>query len=253
MARAKAIKFVVGSRSSGKCSYAWRVWKGNRSFYVKPLPQIMADLKISLHGPDPAKGYDKSGYKLARDWRATERVRRAGEVFSQWEWPDSVLFPGWEIRPGVDLVVRFRFTWNLFTPGVESAEPPPDPKVSEMGALIPVPGRGRAVDVDLFVCHEEPYWPNEQLARRDKACLGPMFNLAGQALTGVIHDQRLADHPSPVPERAPSGPHGEPAALDRVRGVGAALDSRGFLWVQELWLSRSAMQARKLSIFRNPL
>jgi hypothetical protein len=106
-----AIKFLVGSWESAKLSYGWRVAANRRSFYIKPLLGNMQDLKVSLHGPDPAHGFPSSGYKLARDRGAAAAVQRAGGALIEWSGSpeDKVFFPGYEVRPGVDLVVRFRF------------------------------------------------------------------------------------------------------------------------------------------------
>jgi hypothetical protein len=106
--------------------------------------------------------------------------------------------------------------------------------------------------VNIYVCHQEPYWPDEEKARRDRACLGPLVNDAGQYLTGQIVHQLVEERPSPLPALAPVGPTGRPTIYDRVRGVSASLDQRGFMWVQGLWLSKSTLQTRAFAAFRPP-
>jgi hypothetical protein len=244
--RTRALKFIVGSRLLGTYSYSWSILAGGTSFYVKPLLPAMQTMKVSLHGPDPARGL-RGGYELEPDRGADAAVEAAGGAFFEWvDLPDQLWFPGHEVAPCVDLVLRFRFGYDLFTSDAVTAEPPRRaPRPSDVAGLIPPPSAGRAVDVNVYVCHRVPFWPHEQRARRDNACLGPLVNKAGQHLTAVIFDESVEREPSPVPARAPVGPTGTPALTDRVRGVSAALDRRGFLWVHELWFSRAQLEERR--------
>lgn len=243
--RTRALKFMVGSRLLGTYRYSWNITAGGTSFYVKPLLAHMQDWKISLHGPDPARE-KRGGYKLERDAGAAPVVQAAGGAFfERVHMPDPLWFPGHRVRPGVDLVLRFRFGYSLFTSEAASAAlPPRPPRPTDVAGVIPPPSPGRAIDVNVYVCHDKPFWPNEQQARVDNACLGPLRNKAGQYLTAVIFDESIEREPSPVLDRAPVAAAGKAAAADRVRGASAALDERGFLWVQELWLSRKILEKR---------
>lgn len=242
----RALKFMVGSRTLGKYSYSWSIFGGGTSFYIKPLPAYMQSWKIRLHGPDPGRQL-RGGYKLESDASAAAAVEAAGGAFFEWvSLPDPLWFPGHEVRPGVDLVLRFRFGYDLFTSDAASAEPPERvPRRADVAGVIPPPSRGRAIDVNIYVCHQQPFWPHEEQARADNACLGPLVNKAEQYLTAVIFHESVEREPSPVPARAPVGATGKAVPPDRVRGVSAALDERGFLWVQELWLSRSTLEERR--------
>lgn len=249
----KAIKFLVGSRDLGKFSYTWRIGAGGTSFYIKPLPAALQDIKVSLHGPDPARDLT-GGYKIELDESAVPSGEDARAVTKAVSWPQRRWFGGHPVRPGVDLVVRLRFPWDLFDRHAVSAAPPPRaPRAKEFGGLIPMPARGHATDVDVFICHDEPYWPNEEQSRRENACLGPVKNKAGQYLTAQAVHRSMEAEPSPVASQAPVGAWGRPAVLDRLRGLGAAFDDRAeFLWLEEMWLSRSEMQRESLRMFRPP-
>jgi hypothetical protein len=247
-----AIKFLVGSRSHSRWSYAWRIGSRSTSFYIKPLPDALQDIKISLHGPDPR--HPEPGYKFALDASAAGQVERAGgALIHKTNWPDAQWFPGYRVRPGVDLVLRIRFPWDLFDSQASRLPPPPSPRRRDFAALIPIPQPGRAVDVDVFVCHEAPFWPNEAQARRDAAYLGPLTNTAGQHLTAVTVHRWIDAEPSPVVEHAVSGQLNAPPIFDRLRGLGAAFDPRGFAWVQEMWLARSRMRPAGFTAFEAPV
>ncbi|TFV44880.1 hypothetical protein [Blastococcus sp. TF02A-35] len=249
----RVIKFLVGSRRLGKFSYTWRIGSGGTSFYIKPLPAALQEIKVSLHGPDSARGLT-GGYKIELDESAGSTQQDAGALTKLVNWPQRRWFGGHEVLPGVDLVVRLRFPWDLFDAQAVSAQPPPrGPRAREFGGLIPTPARGHAADVDVFVCRDEPYWPNEEQSRRDNANLGPIKNKAGQYLTAQVVHRHIEQEPSPVAGSAPVGPLGAPPVFDRLRGLGAAFDDTAeFLWLEEMWLSRSEMQREALSIFRAP-
>jgi hypothetical protein len=249
---ASVIKFLVGDRALGKWSYAWRVGSGGTSFYVKPLAGWAQDIKISLHGPDTARGLT-GGYKIEVDSTSADVVKKAGEVARKLtNWPDKQWFSGARVNDDVDLVIRLRFAWDLFTPDATTAPAPKSLRSREFGHLIAVPERDRAVDVELMVCKSAPWWPNEAQARRDNACLGPVMNKAGQFLTGVVVHREIAAEPSPLVQYEPAGQVGGPQLSDRVRGVGAALDARGFLWIHECWLSQAELTAQRFAAFKPP-
>jgi hypothetical protein len=245
----RVIKFLVGDRSIGKFGFTWRIGSGGTSFYIKPLAGWAQEIKVSLHGPDPSRGLT-GGYKIELDKSAAASVHKAGGALAvQNNWPDKKWFSGYEVHPGVDLVLRLRFPWDLFDQHAVSAEVPSSPRPTDLGVLVPVPQREHAVDVDVFVCHATPYWPNKAQARLDNACLGPVANKAGQFLTAQTVHRSLDKDPSPTVPDAPVGASGMPPLHDRLRGMGAAVDPHGFLWVHEMWLSHFEMQKRTLKPF----
>jgi hypothetical protein len=121
----------------------------------------------------------------------------------------------------------------VLLPDAPSAPVPHAMPRDAVGALIPTPGVLHAADVDVFVSDRGPWWPNERQARRANACLGPLYNAAGQALTArSVRRSSIAD-PTPEGARVP-GPKGQG---DRVRMLAAALHD-DLLWVCEQWGSR---------------
>jgi hypothetical protein len=236
------IKVIVGDRTGGNWSYGWRFWASRTSFYVKPLVSALGEFKLSFHGPDPDHG--KPGYKFAWDEQAAPKAARAGGAARKAiGWTDKYWFAGKEVVPGVDLVLRLRFTHDLFGTGIPNSHRPSDLQPGEVGLLVPPPSSpGETIDLDVFVCHDQPYWPSEEQARQDNACVGPLENAAGQYLTAVAIKRSVATTPSPVMDYA--APIADPYAIDpadQLRGFGAAYDEAEFMWVQELWLSRTGL------------
>ncbi len=238
---ATAVKFLVGSRRGMVFSYTWRLGAGGTSFYVKPVLPALQQFKISLHGPDPRPGL-QPGYKVELDSGASSTTTTdESAILKVGGWPSAGWFSGLRTRPGVDLVLRLRFTWDLFDRDAVSAPTPRAPRVRDFAGLLPPPAALHAVDVDVYVCDDSPYWPREAEARLSKACFGPVTNRAGQHLTAVAVHRSLEKSPSPLESIGSDGNPSPVDASDRVRGLGATQDESGFLWVQEMWLSRSVM------------
>jgi hypothetical protein len=235
-----ALKLLVGDRSTNVCSYAWRLWARGTSFYVKPLFAPFATHKISLHGPDSR--HPAPFLSIGRD-RDAPTVNAAAVVAEGEFAAGRVLFPGHLSGPGARLVVRIRVPWLMLNPHHPSAPVPPDAlKPGQQGLIAPPPPSMRAVDFDLYVCDRRPWWPNEKQARRDGATLGPLTNEAGQHLTGVCMNRSVATEPTPREASAPA-PLGD---ADRTRGLGMAVDHRGFLWIVEQWMSSAFVEASRL-------
>jgi hypothetical protein len=235
-----AIYFCVGDRSTQICGYAWRLWWGRTSFYIKARNEAFAGLKVSLHGADErhrATGRSfKIGYDDSVDRDATAQLSVTVGTpgwLPQW-------FTGREVPGHGTHVVRFRVPADLFEPGRPSAPNPGKVKAKDFAGLIPPPTpRLYAMDVDMFVSPDAPYWPNEAQARQDNACLGPLRSEAGDFLTGVIVRRSTLEYPTP--ELAKKG---APAQWsDAVRGIGATVDESGLLWICEQWMSRSELEA----------
>jgi hypothetical protein len=235
----EAFYFLVGDPNSGVYSYCWRLGSGATSFYIKPRYAALTLFKVSLHGPDDRPGL-MPGFKVAIDQSAEAKVRGAGgALVVKDQWPDRQWYSGRPLARGVSHVMRIRTTWDLLSKGVPSAPIPAKLKKGNVGGLIAPPRSLHAVDVDVYVSDRFPFWPKEDRARRDNACMGPIQNRAGQFLTAVSFDHSVIDHPTPA--RAVGV---RPASVeDRTRGFGAAFDPEGYLWVCEQWLSRSALIA----------
>ena len=233
----KTIKFCVGDRTRRTNSYVWRLWWGNTSFYAKPSDPFLAAIKVSLHGPDE-RPLLRPGFKVALDEGAVPKATAAGGLVAATPGFLPRWFPGDEVAPGVRHVLRLRVAWDLFRPGVPSAPSPGDLRRDERGFVAPPPPEDHATDLDVFVGDARPYWPNEARARRDNAVLGPLANEAGQFLTAVAAKRSVLA--APAPAAAVADPPESPA--DGVRGLGGAVDERGFFWLLEQLMSRRALQ-----------
>jgi hypothetical protein len=227
--------FVVGERPHGPFSFTWRIWAQRTSFYVKPRTHFPSDMKISLHGPDERDDIGPPGYKIEvlGGGDAAVMTRRSPQ------WPDKGWFPGKPVADDIDLVLRFRFPWTMFSTQLPGGPFPGEVKPSAYAARLPPPASLRATDVDVFISHHgRPYWPREQQARRDNACIGPLENKAGQVLTGVVVHRSPYTVPLPSDLTQP-----RPSPADAVRAVGLAPDPTGFVWLSEMWLSRAYLQS----------
>jgi hypothetical protein len=180
-----AVYLFVGDQGTRIAGYSWRLWAGGTSFYIKPRYRPMCALKISLHGP--RAGDDRPGFKVAIEGGAIASALAAGGAFVS-NLPNGRLwFPGRPAQDGAQAAITIRSTWDLFQPGVPSAPTQGNLPHGAQGLRVPAPTRVlEATDVDLYVRHGAPYWPDEQQARRDNACLPAIRNEADQYLSGVV-------------------------------------------------------------------
>lgn len=228
---------TVGKTGEPARGYTWRIWARSTSFYLKSRAPDMGHLKLSMHSLDP-RHEGKEGFKIGMDPEsAFQQAVNEGRVAAlrTGDWP--IWFPGRRLTNDAALVARLRWTWDACT-RLGSAPPPGDLKRGAVGLVAPLPQEpGDAVDVDLIVSKDKPYWPSEKRARRDNACLGPLRNTAGDWVTGVVV-KRISNHYAP-PETA-IGPRPKNSS-DEVRAVSAAIDEMGFLWLIEQRMSREAL------------
>jgi hypothetical protein len=240
---AGSIYFCVADRQRQVCGYAWKLWWDRTSFYAKARYIPLAGLKVSMHGQEnrPGLRWRKPGFKVDLDRNALPKAEAAQGVIVPVGMSLPTWFPGAPV-PGtrVTHLLRFRTAWDAFGPEVPSAPDPGTVKPGAFAGLAPAPPPGYATDVDVYVSRGgAPYWPNETQARRDNACLGPLRNDAGDLLTAVIMKHPTPTVPTPrnlLVRLPPSG--------DRVRGHGMQVDAeRGFLWICESVLSRTALRA----------
>lgn len=228
---------ALGRSGQPAMGWAWRIWASRTSFYLKCCAPGVKHLKLSLHSDDPLHPAG-GGFKIAMDTeeafaRAITEKKAVG--WRHGDWP--VWFPGKEIAEDGTLVARFRWTWDACN-RLGPAPPPGDLKAQAVGLAVPPPTEpGDAVDVDLIVSENQPYWPNEARARRDEACLGPLRNQTGDWLTGVVVKRRAGHYPPPETAIGPR-PSGRD---DELRALGSAVDPAGFLWLIEQRMSRSKL------------
>lgn len=226
-----AIYYVVGDRETSRWGFGWRIWWGRTSFYMKPMTKSLAQLKVSLHGDDPV--IQNPMLKLDIDRNAAQAVEKAGGAHVSYTGL-PLIFPGVTVsdRPEARLVARIRSAWDMFQDQSVSAEVPKEPKASRnLGALSEAPPMGFATDLDIFISTGEPYWPNEAQAMLDNAAVGPLRNEAGECLTAVVVRRFTSKTPTPGNATQPSGP--TPEHPKKVRGIGAACDEDGLLWLVE--------------------
>jgi len=202
-------------------------------------------MKISLHGPDDR--HPRQFLKVGFDSNATP-----GESYLVGRENLPTEFKGKHVATGVRHVVRFRHDWTMFHSDVPSAPTPgtvKNPDTSQAG-VCPPPAQMYAVDVDLFLCEREPFWPDEQQARLDNATLGPIENAAGQFLTGVVRHHNALAKATATPDivTAPGLDKGEQV----VRGLAFGVD-REVLWINEVKFSRDALSAAAAEDAENSL
>ena len=227
------LNLVSHDYSTGITSYAWRLWWHGSSFYLVPRWAPLSGAKVSLHGPD--ESHSTSGFKVGIDSGAMGRAELAGGTAYI---PDRALwFPGREVQPGVTHVVTLRWTPGLFRKGRPSGPNPGELPVGSMEHVVPAPAKTYASDVDIYVCEGKPWWRDEEQARKDNACIGPLRNDADQFLTAVSVRRRLSVKPTPNNARLAS-PLSE---SDRMRAVGGGLDD-DVLWLVEQWTSCKRIQ-----------
>ena len=221
--------------------YTWRIWSSRTSFYMKSRAPGLGHLKFSLHSPDP-RHPGGGGFKMAMDTEdAFDRAVEGGQLLAQrhGDWP--VWFPGRRLTADSTLVMRMRWTWDAAT----RLGPAPAPGALKKGAVglmvPPPPAPGDAVDVDLIVSKEAPFWPREKRARQDNACLGPLRNEAGDWLTGTVVKRAVAMHATPARAVGPRPTDRE----DEIRAVGSAVDEQGVLWLVEQRMSKSRLSQRR--------
>lgn len=231
------IYVTVGRSGQPAVGFTWRIWSARTSFYLLSRAPSLSHLKLSLHGDDPRHPAGGRFHMQMDDVRYEEAVARGAALARRTgDWP--VVFPGQRITDDARLVTRLRWTWDACT-RLGPAPPPGELKRNAVGlAAPPPPSPGDAVDVDLIVSGTQPYWRNERDARANNACLGPLRNQAGMWLTGTVV-KRSASRSAPPANAIGPRPR---SSEDQLRGVSAAVDPEGFLWIIEQRMSRSALE-----------
>lgn len=237
------IYVVLGRTDEPVKSFTWRIWDSRTSFYLKSRAPGLGHLKLSLHGDDPRHPAG-GGFKMAMDTeeafaQAIQDGRLKAERYGDW----PLWFPGRQLNPNAKLAVRMRWTWDAAT-RLGPGPPPGNLKRGAVGLTIPPPPEpGDAVDVDLVVSSTRPFWPQEQKARIDNACLGPLRNESGDWLTGTVVKRSIALFPTPAGAIGPRPKN----RLDELRAVGAATDDDGVLWLVEQRMSESELGGQSAS------
>lgn len=233
----RALYVTVGHSTTGPVGFTWRLWSSGTSFYLKARTSNLRHLKLSFHGDDP-RHPQGGGFKLGMDTEAGYREDiDTGRILSSrtGQWP--IWFPGTEIGKNATLVGRLRWTWDACT-RLGRGPYPGDLKKDAIGLVVPAPPEpGYAVDVDLIVSSEKPFWIEEQSARAENACLGPLRNNSGQWLTGTAVKRFAPHYPPPTTAIGPR----PRSKTDQVRAVGAAVGPEGFVWLLEQRMSLTGL------------
>jgi hypothetical protein len=108
------ILFVAGARDGTRYSHVWRVWAHGTSFYIKPRTVALSSLKLSLHGPDAARGRS-GGFKLALDQNASNAVVSEGGALIATFANLPYWFDGAEVARDAHLALRIRFAGRCST------------------------------------------------------------------------------------------------------------------------------------------
>ncbi|MBD7949605.1 hypothetical protein [Oerskovia rustica] len=247
MGKEQAVSILVGSREEPARPYShmWRIFSRGTSFYVKARHPELGQFKVSLHGPDPRPEL-RPGFRFGvdRSVPATTNLL-TGEQGHRGTWYEGEQMPG---PSGARRVLRIRFGWDMFQPGMPAGLIKFDLSRGMTGALIKFPDVGYAVDVDFFVADGAPYWPGRvEKIRKANSAIKPIVNTANQFLTAVNVHRSMFRNPTPPTEgNLPPMSEG-----DLVRGVVAWLPEGGqFPWITELPVSRTAF--RDLDAYRPP-
>lgn len=227
---------TLGRAGQPALGYTWRIWESGTSFYLKSRIAGMKHLKLSVHGDDP-RHPSGGGYKLAMDTEeAFNDDLRTGRIIGRRSGAWPIWFPGRRVNEYATLVARLRWTHEA-TSRLGAAPDPGSLKSNAKGLAVPPPSApGFASDVDLIVSEGRPYWKEEPKARRDNACLGPLQNPPTDLwLTGTVVQRFIPHYQHPVEALGPRPVDRD----DQVRGVAAAVDPTGFLWLIEHRMSKS--------------
>src|SRR5690242_7195243 len=108
-----AIYFCVGDRERGICSYAWRMWWGRTSFYLKARYVGLSALKVSLHGTDERHAATGPGFKIGYDSSVVNDEQTNSILVATPGWLPR-WFSGHAISSSDTHVLRLRFPYDLF-------------------------------------------------------------------------------------------------------------------------------------------
>jgi hypothetical protein len=229
-----AIEFFMATTDGTAIDgWHWLIEWTTTSFYIKSMNPAAQLMKVSMHGPDPRPQHrGKEHFRFDVERTNQDRADRAVETGGRWLTDTGELpfyFEGYKINDHARLIVRFSAGHDAFMPGAPAAGGSDWPLENAMKGLVPVPTEGSVVHVDLFLSDNgEPYWPNEEAVRAARAGLGFIKNSLGWCLSAVIYSRDFDAKPDPC------GDYRGETPVDRcARGIAAAVDETGVLWLCE--------------------
>jgi hypothetical protein len=246
----ESIIVCIAKRSKNIYGYASFIEWHRTSFYIKSQYRPLQTMKVSIHGLDRRPQHvGKQHFRL--DVERDHLVQAALDAGGGWgadPGQDLPLdFVGREIDGHSRHIVRFSADWTMFVKGVPSAPTPQMQPGVTLHAVAPAPSPPQVTHVDLYLSTGQPYWPDEQLARKRNAGFGPIVNDAGMYLTAVVAQRPAQFEPDPVGDLVGEVPFG-----NCVRGVAAKVDASGLLWMCEKMLPRTQLGAVRPRRARRP-
>ncbi|WP_133160854.1 hypothetical protein [Mycobacterium ahvazicum] len=229
----RAIEFLAATDDGSAIDgWHWLIEWTTTSFYIKSMNPAIQGAKVSIHGPD-AQHPGREHFRFDVERTNPDRAARATRAGGRWLTDTSdlpYLFTGRGVSEHVDHIVRFSAGHDAFVAGAPPAHGSDWPKEkATMRGLLPIPGEGRVIHVDVFVSYDgDPYWPNTEAIRAQRAGLGFMTNSLGWKLSVVVFDRPTGSEPDPC------GDFRSEFSVDRCfRGIAATVDDTGLLWLCE--------------------
>ena len=103
-----------------------------------------------------------------------------------------------------------------------------------MRGIVPVPTEGRVSHIDVFLSYNgQPCWPDEEAIRAARAGMGFIKNSLNWCLSVVSYDRPTTYEPDPCGDF-----RGEIPVDQCLRGIAAAVDETGLLWLCEKLIPR---------------
>jgi hypothetical protein len=236
-----AFVFCVHDKQTGVVGYTWYIESHRTSFYIKSTMKALQTVKVSVHGPDP-NHIGKQHFRL--DWTNPKEAQKAINAGGGWFADGAPLpfeFKGRPVNKRTVHLARFSFESNMFRKGMQRGPDPVTMSKATLHGRIDAPPDGRVTHVELYLSRVRPFWRNskELEIRAANAGIGPLTNDAGMFLTGIVDRLDAA-----TAQRDPFGDVSEGLPSDQLtRGVAAAVDQTGLLWICEKMMPRSKVKS----------
>ena len=240
MQQQHAIEFFFLAEATSLWGFHWLIEWSTSSFYVKCLHPGLQSAKVSLHGPDP-KHPGKQHLRFDLDKPSVvQKAEKAGGRWSDRSDKLPYFFSGRQVSDHAAHIIRFSAEWDTFLKGAPGPGNSRGPRQkSTFKAVVPSPEKDHATThVDVYLSFGDPYWPDEEGARAAEAGMGPITNAIGMHLTAVIVHRRVISQPDPWGDVRGDTPLDECS-----RGMAAAVDETGLLWLCEKLIPRTEFPA----------
>lgn len=224
----------------------WRITAKNTDFYLDPIGQAEA-FHLSAHSPNSR--FPAHRFHVKADRPAVATINQRGDFAIHGIPRKGYPLSGVPLAPGVFLIARVRWIWDLqrpkFRQAATSAVTVPDISDDQFGAKLSKQLQPNdAADLDLVVSYNQPYWPVGDRSLHDNSRLGPLRNDAGMWLTATSFKRSQVVHPSPKDLKPPLPAPGQDP--NRILGGGPS-DHDGMYWFLEAITSRQVIEASRPS------